>query len=289
MKRVSQILKHKKIMKSINCNGSLINLDTPKVMGILNITPDSFFDGGKYSNTSKILTHVDKMLNEGATFIDVGAYSSRPGAKHISEEEELNRILPVVKLLKSNFSNILISVDTFRSNIAKQCVNSGACMVNDISAGNIDTAMFSTIASLQVPYIIMHMQGSPQNMQKNPVYIDVVKDVLFFFSKKIHKLYALGVNDVIADVGFGFGKTVTQNYELLNQLDLFQNLEVPILTGLSRKSMLFKPLEITQSQALNATTVANTTALLKGANILRVHDVKEALETIKIIKLLNAN
>lgn len=276
-------------MKSINCNGSLINLDTPKVMGILNITPDSFFDGGKYSNTSKILTHVDKMLNEGATFIDVGAYSSRPGAKHISEEEELNRILPVVKLLKSNFSNILISVDTFRSNIAKQCVNSGACMVNDISAGNIDTAMFSTIASLQVPYIIMHMQGSPQNMQKNPAYNDVVRDVLFFFSKKIHKLYALGVNDVIADVGFGFGKTVTQNYELLNQLDLFQNLEVPILTGLSRKSMLFKPLEITQSQALNATTVANTTALLKGANILRVHDVKEALETIKIIKLLNAN
>ncbi|MCF6168976.1 dihydropteroate synthase [Lutibacter sp.] len=276
-------------MKSINCNGSLINLDTPKVMGILNITPDSFFDGGKYSNTSKIITHVHKMLNEGATFIDVGAYSSRPGAKHISEEEELNRILPVIKLLKSNFTNILISVDTFRSTIAKQCVDSGACMVNDISAGNMDADMFTTIAKLQVPYVIMHMQGTPQNMQKNPVYNNVVRDVLFFFSKKIHKLYALGINDVIADVGFGFGKTVTQNYELLNQLDLFQNIEVPMLTGLSRKSMLFKPLEITQTQALNATTSANTIALLKGVSILRVHDVKEAMETIKIIKLLNAN
>ncbi|WP_457618145.1 dihydropteroate synthase [Lutibacter sp.] len=276
-------------MKSINCNGSLINLGTPKVMGILNITPDSFFDGGKYSDTTKILTHVDKMLNEGATFIDVGAYSSRPGAKHISEEEELNRILPVIKLLKSNFSNILISVDTFRSNVAKQCVDSGACMVNDISAGNIDTAMFSTIASLQVPYIIMHMQGSPQNMQKNPVYNDVVKDILFFFSKKIHKLYTLGINDIIADVGFGFGKTVTQNYELLKNLDLFHSLEIPILTGLSRKSMLFKPLEITQTQALNATTSANTIALLKGVSILRVHDVKEAMEAIKIVELLNDN
>ncbi|WP_456460867.1 dihydropteroate synthase [Lutibacter sp.] len=276
-------------MKSINCNGSLINLGTPKVMGILNITPDSFFDGGKYSDTTKILTHVDKMLNEGATFIDVGAYSSRPGAKHISEEEELNRILPVIKLLKSNFSNILISVDTFRSNVAKQCVDSGACMVNDISAGNIDTAMFSIIASLQVPYIIMHMQGSPQNMQKNPVYNDVVKDILFFFSKKIHKLYTLGINDIIADVGFGFGKTVTQNYELLKNLDLFHSLEIPILTGLSRKSMLFKPLEITQTQALNATTSANTIALLKGVSILRVHDVKEAMEAIKIVELLNDN
>ena len=276
-------------MKSINCNGSLINLDTPKVMGILNITPDSFFDGGKYSNATKIMTHVDKMLNEGATFIDVGGYSSRPGAKHISEEEELNRILPVMKLLKSNFSNILISVDTFRSNVAKQCVDSGACMVNDISAGNIDTAMFSTIASLQVPYIIMHMQGSPQNMQKNPVYNDVVKDILFFFSKKIHKLYTLGINDIIADVGFGFGKTMTQNYELLKNLDLFHSLEIPILTGLSRKSMLFKPLEITQTQALNATTSANTIALLKGVSILRVHDVKEAMEAIKIVELLNDN
>ncbi|AMC12204.1 dihydropteroate synthase [Lutibacter profundi] len=258
-------------------------------MGILNITPDSFFDGGKYNDPINILNHVDKMLNEGATFIDVGAYSSRPGAKHISEEEELNRILPVIKLLKSNFPNILLSVDTFRSNIAKQCVNNGACMVNDISAGNLDTAMFSTIAKLQVPYIIMHMQGSPQNMQENPKYHDVVKDVLFFFSKKIQKLYSLGINDVIADVGFGFGKTITQNYELLKQLDLFQNLEVPILTGLSRKSMLFKPLKISQTNALNATTVANTIALLKGANILRVHDIKEAMETIKIVELLNTN
>ena len=274
---------------NINCKGTLVNLSTPKVMGILNITPDSFFDGGKYDSSSAIINHVEKMLSEGATFVDVGAYSSRPGAKHISEEEELSRILPVIKLLIHEFPSLLISIDTFRSKIAEQCVNLGASMVNDISAGNLDSSMFATIAKLQVPYVIMHMQGTPENMQEKPVYDDVVKDVLYYFSKKINKLHSLGVNDIIADVGFGFGKTVTQNYQLLKHLDLLKNLNVPTLTGLSRKSMLFKPLEISQNEALNATTTANTIALLNGANILRVHDVKQAIEAIKIVKLLNKN
>ncbi|MBG7629312.1 MAG: dihydropteroate synthase [Bacteroidetes bacterium] len=258
-------------------------------MGILNVTPDSFFDGGKYNDQNAILSQVGKMLDEGATFIDIGAYSSRPGAKHISEEEELNRISPIIKLLITEFPSILISVDTFRSKIAEQCVQNGACMVNDISAGSMDQDMFSTIAKLQVPYIIMHMQGAPQTMQTNPVYDNIVKDVLFYFSKKISELHSLGVNDIIADVGFGFGKTIEHNYELLSHLELFKNLEVPMLVGVSRKSMLYKPLNISAKEALNATTSANTIALLNGANILRVHDVKEAMETLKIVNLATKN
>ncbi|WP_240665635.1 dihydropteroate synthase [Lutibacter sp. HS1-25] len=276
-------------MKHINCNGKLIDLNSPKVMGILNITPDSFFDGGKHNTPDAIIFQVEKMLNEGATFIDVGAYSSRPGAKHISEEEEMSRILPIIKLLTKTFPSILISVDTFRSNVAKQCVENGACLINDISAGDLDTSMFSTIAKLQVPYIIMHMQGSPQNMQNNPTYHDIVKDVLFYFSKKIAELRALGVNDIITDVGFGFGKTLEHNYKLLANLELFKNLEVPMLAGLSRKSMLYKPLNTSAKEALNTTTAANTIALLNGATILRVHDVKKAMETIKIVELLKNN
>ena len=274
-------------MKSINCNGTLIDLSAPKVMGILNITPDSFFDGGKYNNQNLLINQVEKMLSEGATFIDVGAYSSRPGAKHISEEEELNRVLPVIKLLSSEFPSVLISIDTFRSNIANQSIHNGACMVNDISAGEMDASMFPVIAKLQVPYIIMHMQGTPQNMQKKPIYNDVVCDVLYYFSKKITELHKLGVNDIITDVGFGFGKTINHNYQLLKHLELFKNLEVPMLVGMSRKGMLYKPLNITAEYALNATTAANTIALLNGATILRVHDVKEAIEAIKIVELLN--
>ena len=274
-------------MKSINCNGTLIDLSSPKVMGILNITPDSFFDGGSYKNDKAIISKVEKMLIEGATFIDIGAYSSRPGAKHISEQEELERILPVVKMLVKEFPEILISIDTFRSIIAKKCIENGACIVNDISAGSMDTRMFKSIAKLQVPYIIMHMQVTPQNMQVNPAYKNVVTDILYYFSEKIYELRALGVNDIIADVGFGFGKTIDQNYTLLKNLELFKNLEIPTLAGLSRKSMLYKPLGITPEKALNATTAANTIALLKGTTILRVHDVKEAVETIKIVELLN--
>lgn len=276
-------------MKTINCNGKLIDLSVPKVMGILNITPDSFFDGGKYNNETTIINQVEKMLNDGAAFIDVGAYSSRPGAKHISEDEELERILPVIKFLIREFPKILISVDTFRSTIAEQCLNNGACIINDISAGFMDKDMFGTVAKLQVPYIMMHMQGTPQNMQSNPAYDDVVKEVLFYFSRKIAELRSLGINDIISDVGFGFGKTLIHNYQLLNHLELFKNLEIPLLVGLSRKSMLFKPLHINPDSALNATTSVNTIAVLKGAHILRVHDVKEAVETIKIVELLNKN
>ncbi len=274
-------------MSTINCKGKLIDLSSPKVMGILNITPDSFFDGGIYSNEEAIISQVEKMLTDGATFIDIGAYSSRPGAKHISEEEELTRIVPVIQLLVKEFPNIIISIDTFRSTIAEQCIKNGASIINDISAGSMDAEMFSIIAKLQVPYIIMHMQGSPQNMQQNPTYTNITQEVLHYFSTKISELRALGVNDIITDVGFGFGKTIDHNYELLKKLSLFKNLEVPMLVGISRKSMLHKPLNISAEEALNATTSANTIALLNGANILRVHDVKEAIQAIKIVELLN--
>lgn len=270
-------------MMTINCKGSLIDLSTPKVMGILNITPDSFFDGGKYKNEEEILVQSKKMLDEGATFIDVGAYSSRPGAKHISEADELNRILPVVELLVRNFPEIIISVDTFRSSVAEESIKMGASLINDISGGKMDEKMFNTIAKLQVPYIMMHMQGKPQDMQLNPVYEDVVTEVISFFADQLFKLRQLKVNDVVIDVGFGFGKTIAHNYELLEKLSLFKNLEAPILTGVSRKSMLYKLLGVLPKEALNATTVANTIALLNGTSILRVHDVKEAVEAIKIV------
>lgn len=269
---------------TINCNGTLIDLSHPKVMGILNITPDSFYDGGKYKNEKDILLQVEKMLNDGATFIDVGAYSSRPGAKHISEDEELQRIVPVIELLTKNFTDIFISVDTFRSNVAKETINAGACIINDISGGKMDAQMFTTVAELQVPYILMHMQGTPQNMQKDPQYNDVTHELISFFAEQIFKLKQLKLNDVIIDVGFGFGKTVAHNFELLKNLSLFKNLDAPILAGISRKSMLYKTLDITAQEALNATTSANTIALLNGANILRVHDVKEAVETVKIFE-----
>ena len=274
-------------MKSINCKGKLIDLTGPKVMGILNLTPDSFYDGGKFSSDKEILLQTEKMQREGATFIDIGAYSSRPGAKHISEEEELSRILPALEIIVKNFPEILISIDTFRSSVAEQSIALGACMINDISAGSLDSKMFKTIAKLQVPYILMHMKGTPQNMQNNTNYENLIEDIIFYFSKKINKLRKLGVNDLILDVGFGFSKTTDQNYDLLNKLDLFKNLELPILTGISRKSMLHGYLDITSAEALNATTVANTIALIQGTNILRVHDVKEAIETIKIVEKSN--
>lgn len=274
-------------MMTINCKGTLIDFSTPRVMGILNITPDSFFDGGRYKSESTILKQVEKMLLEGATFIDVGAYSSRPGAAHISEDEELSRIIPVIELLVREFSNIMISIDTFRSAVAQQTIDAGAAMINDISGGNMDKNMFRTIGKLQVPYIIMHMLGTPQNMQKNPIYEDVTQEVISFFAEKIHRLHQLKVNDVLIDVGFGFGKTIEHNYELLKNLELFKNIDCPLLVGVSRKSMLYKPLEINAKEALNATTSAHTIALLKGANILRAHDVKEAMEAIKIVEKLS--
>jgi dihydropteroate synthase len=271
---------------TVNCKGTLIDLSTPKVMGILNITPDSFYDGGNYKNEKDILIQVEKMLTEGAIFIDIGAYSSRPGAAHISENEELKRIVPIVDLLTRNFSNIIISIDTFRSKVAKETVNAGAALINDISGGNMDDKMFNTVANLQVPYILMHMQGTPQNMQQNPTYNNITIDLISFFAKKIFELRQLKLNDVIIDVGFGFGKTIEHNYQLLKELSLFKNLDVPILTGVSRKSMLYKLLETTPQEALNATTVANTIALQNGTNILRVHDVKEAVEAVKITEMI---
>ena len=271
---------------TINCKGTLIDLSTPKVMGILNITPDSFYDGGKYKNEKDILTQVEKMLTEGATFIDIGAYSSRPGAAHISEQEELQRIVPIVELLITHFPEIIISIDTFRSKVAKETIASGAALINDISGGNMDDNMFTTVAELQVPYILMHMQGTPQNMQKNPNYKNITTDLISFFAEKLFELHQLKVNDVIIDVGFGFGKTIEHNYQLLKQLDLFKSLDAPILTGVSRKSMLYKLLDITPKEALNATTAANTIALLNGTQILRVHDVKEAMEAVSITEMV---
>ncbi|MDY7394439.1 dihydropteroate synthase [Aureibaculum sp. 2210JD6-5] len=271
---------------NINCKGKLIDLSTPKVMGILNMTPDSFYDGGTLKSDRDVIGRTEKMLTEGATFIDVGGYSSKPNAKDVSEVEESQRVIPIIKLLVKNFPEILVSIDTFRSVVAKKAIEAGASMVNDISAGNLDENMFTTVRNLQVPYIIMHMQGTPKTMQIDPTYADVTKDIVYYFSDKLNTLRKLGLNDIIIDVGFGFGKTLEQNYELLNNLELFKNLEVPILAGVSRKSMLYNLLGTTPQKALNATTVANTIAVLYGSNILRVHDVNEALEAIKVVEAL---
>ena len=267
---------------TINCKGNLIDLSEPKIMGILNITPDSFFDGGKYKEENAILKQVEKMLNEGATFIDIGGYSSRPGATTISEKEELNRILPIVRLLVKEFKEILISIDTFRSNIASRSIEAGATLINDISAGLLDNKMLTTIAKYKVPYIMMHMKGRPQNMQQQTTYENLVKDILFYFSERVAKARGMGVNDLIIDPGFGFAKTMEQNYELLKNLDLFQNIGLPLLTGLSRKSMIYKFLQTDAKNALNGTSALHMYALQKGTHILRVHDVKEAIECIKL-------
>lgn len=272
--------------KTINCKGNLVDLSVPKVMGILNCTPDSFFDGGKYKNEYDILHQVEKMLNEGATFIDIGAYSSKPGAEFVSEEEELQRLLPIIDLVIKKFPETLISVDTFRSEIAQKAIKNGAVIINDISAGLLDVKMLETIASLQVPYVMMHMKGNPQTMQLLANYEDVVKEMMYYFSERINKARSFGINDIIIDPGFGFAKTVDQNYEVLQKLDYFNILELPILVGVSRKSMIYKILENAPGEALNGTSVLNTIALQKGASILRVHDVKEAVECVALVEKL---
>jgi dihydropteroate synthase len=259
-------------------------LDAPKVMGILNLTPDSFYDGGKFKNESAVLAHVKKMIEEGADFIDVGGYSSRPGAIDISEGEELDRVLPVIALITKEFPQCVLSVDTFRSGVARKAVEAGASMVNDISGGEMDATMFQTVASLRVPYILMHMRGTPRTMTTLTDYADLVKECTAYFQNKIVQLQALGVTDIIIDPGFGFAKTTDQSFELLANLDYLQILGKPILAGVSRKSMIWRTLEITAAQALNGTTALNTVALMKGASILRVHDVKEALECARLIK-----
>ena len=256
-------------------------------MGILNITPDSFYDGGAHKNETDVLKHVEQMLNQGATFIDVGAYSSRPKADHVAEADELKRILPIVELVLKAFPETLLSIDTFRSNVAKQCIEAGACMVNDISAGKLDENMLQTIANLHVPYIMMHMKGNPQTMQQQTDYDNLLKDIIFYFSERIAAAKALGIVDVIIDPGFGFAKNIKQNFELLNSLELFKMIEKPLLVGVSRKSMIYKTLETSANEALNGTSVLNTVALQKGASILRVHDVKEAMECITLVNSLD--
>ncbi len=271
---------------TINCNGQLIDLLKPKIMGILNITPDSFYDGGMHNNTEQIITSVDKHLNEGADIIDIGAYSSRPGAIDVSEKIELERLIFALNIIRNKYPDIIISVDTFRSNIAKKLVNNfNVNIINDISAGEMDNKMFDTIAELNVPYIMMHMKGTPKNMQRNPKYENLIQDIISYFAEKIEKLKLLGVNDVILDPGFGFGKTLEHNYEIMHKLSDFNIINLPILVGVSRKSMIFRLLNISPEDALNGTTVLHTLALLNGANILRVHDVKAARETIKLIDM----
>lgn len=272
---------------TINCKGQLIDLSIPKVMGILNVTPNSFFDGGKYKNESEMLSQVDKMLGEGATFIDIGAYSSKPNAEFVSEEEEINRIVPVIELILTYFPHALLSIDTFRSKVAEVCLANGAALINDISAGNLDEGMFGVIAKHNVPYIMMHMRGTPQTMQTLTDYDNIVKEMLFYFSERIHKARSFGINDLVIDPGFGFAKTIAQNYEVLQKLELFKILELPLLVGVSRKSMVYKPLDSNAAEALNGTTVLNTIALTKGANILRVHDVKEAVECVSLSSKIN--
>ena len=269
---------------TINCKGNLIDCNIPKVMGILNVTPNSFFDGGKYSDAEAILFQVEKMLQEGANFIDVGGYSSKPNAEFVSEQEELNRVLPIVQLILNRFPETLLSIDTFRSSVAKACLENGAAMINDISAGKLDDKMLETIANFQVPYCMMHLRGTPETMQTLTNYDAIVKEMLFYFSERVAAARALGINDLIIDPGFGFAKTTEQNFEVLQKLELFQTFELPILVGFSRKSMIYKTLNSNASEALNGTTVLNTLALSKGAKILRVHDVKEAVECVKLFE-----
>ena len=271
---------------NINCNGNLIDLSTPKVMGILNVTPNSFYDGGKHKEINSIIHQVDKMLSEGADFIDIGAYSSKPSAEFVSEEEEIKRLVPIVKSLVETFPNIILSVDTFRAQVAKASVENGVAMVNDIAAGLLDDKMLETVAELKVPYIMMHMRGNPQMMQSLTQYDDIVKEMIFYFSERIQKARSFGISDIVIDPGFGFAKTLEQNYEVLHKMELFSILELPLLAGISRKSMIYKVLENSPQEALNGTSVLNTIALQKGAKILRVHDVKEAVECIKLVSKL---
>ena len=274
---------------TINLNGNLMDLSTPKIMGILNVTPDSFYDGGMFDSNKKILDHVEKMLTDGADIIDVGGYSSRPGAKEVKLKDEIKRVVPTIELIKKEFNESTISVDTFRSEVALQAVNSGASIINDISGGDLDPNMFNCVAELNVPYIIMHMQGNPKNMQNNPLYENVIVEIIENLSKKVFKAKEAGVIDVIIDPGFGFGKTIEHNYKILRELSFFKELDCPILVGLSRKSMIYSLLEEKPENVLNGTTCLNTVSILNGANILRVHDVKEAKEVIKLTNFLNKN
>lgn len=272
--------------KTINVNGSLVDLSKPKVMGILNITPDSFFSGSRHQTLADILHKADQMISEGACFLDVGGYSSRPGAQDISTAEEVSRVTAPIEAIKKRFPEVIVSIDTFRSAVAKAAVDSGANMVNDISAGNLDSQMITEVGKMRVPYIAMHMRGTPQTMKDQTSYDDLLKELTIYFSERIAVGHKAGINDLIIDPGFGFAKTVEQNFYLLNHVEYLKNLGLPILIGVSRKSMVYKSLNIDAEDALNGTTVLNTVALLKGASILRVHDVKEAIEAVDLVNQL---
>lgn len=270
----------------INCRGQLLDLSHPKIMGILNVTPDSFYDGGKYNAIDNALFQVEKMLAQGADIIDIGGMSSRPGAEVISTAEELQRVIPVVGKVSKRFPECIISVDTVKSEVAKNAVEAGAHIINDISAGQFDNNLYQTVADLAVPYILMHMNGSPKTMQLNPNYDNVVTHVTDFLIREVGILRSLGIKDIILDVGFGFGKTIENNYQLLRQLSDFQILDLPIMVGISRKSMIYKYLNIEAKEALNGTSVLHLAALQNGGNILRVHDVKAAKEVVQLWEML---
>ncbi len=268
---------------TINCLGNLVDLSQPKVMGILNITPNSFYDGGRFKDDKSILNQTEKMLSDGATFIDIGGYSSKPNSEFVSEEEEISRVIPIVNIILKHFPRTIISIDTYRSEVARLTLENGAALINDISAGSLDNKMYETIAKYRVPYIMMHMKGTPQIMQNLTNYDNIISEITYYFSEKIALARSLGISDIIIDPGFGFAKTVDQNFEILKKLDLFQCFELPLLVGISRKSTIYKTLDISSQEALNGTTVLNTFALSKGANIVRVHDIKEAVECVKLM------
>ena len=268
----------------INANGRLMDLSEPQVMGILNVTPDSFYAGSRAETEQDIIRRLHQIMDEGASIVDIGGYSSRPGAQEVSAEEEMERLRMGLELIRKHRPDAVVSVDTFRADVAKMCAEEyGVAIINDISAGQMDKDMFTTIARLGIPYIIMHMKGTPKDMQVNPEYDHFLKEVFYYFSEKVQRLRDLGVKDIIIDPGFGFGKTLEHNYELMNHLEEFSLFELPLLVGVSRKSMIYKLLGTTPEEALNGTTALNTVALLKGAHILRVHDVREAVETVRII------
>jgi dihydropteroate synthase len=273
---------------TINIKGNLLDISSPIIMGILNVTPDSFYDGGFYNSKSKVIDQVKKMVSDGASIIDIGGYSSRPGAEEISIDTELKRVLPVIKLIKKKYPKILISIDTFRSEVAKLSVECGADIINDISGGSLDSKMYKTIAKLNVPYIIMHMKGNPGNMMEKTNYKDIFGELNKYFNEKISLAESFGIKNIIIDPGFGFSKTKKQNFDILNNLNLFNQHNRPILVGISRKSMIYKTLNTTPDNSLNGSTVLHTVSLLKGAKIIRTHDVKQANECIRLVSELNS-
>lgn len=276
-------------MHTINCNGQLIDLDTPRVMGIINVTPDSFYDSGRIKTDTQILQQVGQMLEQGASFIDIGGYSSRPNGDHVPVDIELSRVLPVIDLIINEFKDVRLSIDSFRASVIKHAIEHGVQMVNDISAGVIDDQVIATVAQFNVPYIMMHMRGTPQTMSQLTDYNDLVMDVNYYFSERIAAARAAGINDIIIDPGYGFAKSISQNFELLKHQHLLDKHQVPILAGVSRKSMIYKSLNINADQALNGTSALHMVCLQQGASILRVHDVKEAMEVIALYRLIELN